>query len=275
MKHIILIILILISSTAYSEQSKEFFDSLKKNNIEKAKILIAQGIDPTENLWTAVRWNNTELVNLLIKKGAKPTEDNILVVAINVDTDILEVLIENGANVNFIEPPYEFSILGNAARETGAWVESEIKAGRYSGPTPDRLRTVKLLVQAGADINHVDKFNDSPLRLAVAANNSEIAKFLIGKGANINQYDDQGYQNGYSIIMEAIYWYGLHKDLSVIEALLKAGANPNEKGPGHRIECIPDRDCIWKGYTLLDWANENGYKDVEVLLKKYGAKNDS
>lgn len=48
------------------------------------------------------------------------------------------------------------------------------------------LQTVEELINAGADVNFVDKYdrNETPLHVAVTASNARLAELLLAKGAN-------------------------------------------------------------------------------------------
>ena len=49
------------------------------------------------------------------------------------------------------------------------------------------LKCVQALIEAGADVNYVDKDGDTALMAAASEGHTEIVKLLVEKGANVNQ----------------------------------------------------------------------------------------
>jgi len=49
------------------------------------------------------------------------------------------------------------------------------------------MEGVKILVEAGADINYVDEFNQSALRTACLGNQIEIVKYLLDRGVEFRK----------------------------------------------------------------------------------------
>ncbi|KAK9883902.1 hypothetical protein WA026_004844 [Henosepilachna vigintioctopunctata] len=112
------------------------------------------------------------------------------------------------------------------------------------------LGVVKILVQAGADVNHATKTNSTPLRAACFDGRLDIARYLIKHNADIN------IANKYNNTCLMIAAYKGHVD--VVSFLLENGANPDEKAL-----------C---GATALHFAAECGHADVVKELLKYNAK---
>ena len=50
----------------------------------------------------------------------------------------------------------------------------------------NKFETIKFLVKNGAILNKFDKYNTSPLQLAIEKENKEVIQFLLEKGADIN-----------------------------------------------------------------------------------------
>ncbi|XP_057318326.1 uncharacterized protein LOC130663224 [Microplitis mediator] len=171
---------LLIENKADVKAAPGFLNSLlhmaiKKNNFEILDILI--NIDPTEvypsygqpPLLTAVRENNFEMTRYLIKFGADVNTcyDYPLHIAVNNNNkNIVKLLIENKANVNFITES-GVSALGIAVEE-------------------ESFELVKILLDSGANINLSSDKDYSPLQHAIMKGNYRIAKYLINHGANIN-----------------------------------------------------------------------------------------
>ena len=87
------------------------------------------------------------------------------------------------------------------------------------------LDTVKFLIEKGADINQVDDSHNSALMLAVRDNHLEVVKYLVGKGADLEQRDE----GGYTALLLAV----AHGRINVVEYLIEIGADlqvQNEDG---------------------------------------------
>ncbi|QQV75360.1 hypothetical protein H6P87_00915 [Rickettsia tillamookensis] len=83
----------------------------------------------------------------------------------------------------------------------------------------DDLEEVHKLLQAGANPNTLDKYNNPCIRFAINNKNLDIVTALLEKGANPNAID----KNRDPIILEAIR----SRELDIINSLLEKGANPN------------------------------------------------
>lgn len=109
-------------------------------------------------------------------------------------------------------------------------VQGDIPAfGVYTKPLPDSFprdeskiaadqrvtkERMEAWLAAGADINQ-------ELANAVLANSQERVKFLVGKGADLNQLDNQGYA--------ALHSAARHRKHTLMSALIKLGSNINQR----------------------------------------------
>lgn len=112
------------------------------------------------------------------------------------------------------------------------------------------LAVVKMLVRAGADVNHPTKTNSTPLRAACFDGRLDIVKYLTDHSANIH------ITNKYNNTCLMIAAYKGHVD--VVQFLLELGANPDEKA-----------HC---GATALHFAAECGHVKIVQELLNHGAK---
>lgn len=162
--------------------------------------------------------------------------------AVRLDEEkVVRELLDQGADPNIGEAGYGESVLSRAARN-------------------GNLRMVKLLVERGADVNRA-RFceDDKPLHNAVRDDrNAEMVRYLIRKGANVNEQGDEG---GIPLF---------HATPQNTLILLEKGANPNF-------------DFEFGNYTPLAMCfnnyreNQDPDKDRKIMEKariliKYGAK---
>ena len=121
-------------------------------------------------LMLAVRKGYIDIVNIFLNDGAdvntKTDEgDTLLRMAIsNEHPETALLLIQNGADVNFIE---------KASYITPLW----LAAGR------GQTQVVELLLKYGADLNAKDKCGRTPLKRAMLGQHAETVAFLISQGA--------------------------------------------------------------------------------------------
>lgn len=185
----------------------------------------------------------------LLELGADPNKHNTydgstaLIHAAAIDNGdgdnsaFLELLIKHGADVNGVETGERE--VGNNIRKSPLLVASSDVS--QAGSPIDK---VKLLVEAGADVNYQDEFNHFPLREALIQKHYDVVLYLLQRGADYNRMlfergDFQG--NGKKIYIADILREQLsplaspqHKMKMEIVNFLKA------KGIDYREVPIPD-----------------------------------
>ena len=113
------------------------------------------------------------------------------------------------------------------------------------------LEKVKVLLQRHAEwLNSPDQNQKTPLHIALESGHAEIAKHLIGQGADINLKD----KNKASPLHNAAYL----GNLEIADLLLKKGAASLNEGN-------------FRGQTPLHFACERGHPEVVTLLLDAGA----
>jgi len=112
------------------------------------------------------------------------------------------------------------------------------------------VKTVALLITAGADVNKADGYGRIPLYLASWHGHTEIVRLLIAAGANVNKADMDG--------ETPLYRASWHGHTEIVRLLIAAGANVNK--------------AQWRGETPLYRATKKGHTEIVKLLIAAGAK---
>jgi hypothetical protein len=83
----------------------------------------------------------------------------------------------------------------------------------------EKLEQIYVYLQNRVDVNELDEYGFTPLIEAAIADNTEIAKLLLGYGADPNLQDMTG--------GTALHWAAENNNMTLARLLLKRGANPN------------------------------------------------
>lgn len=132
-----------------------------------------------------------------------------------------------------------------------------------------RLCIVQLLLDAGAAVNVLDRYNDSPVRAAAGAGNIEAVKVLLKAGADPNLLG--------SGTRSALFEAAIHGHGRIVQPLLQAGAHVEAATLGSRIRSYPVSTSGLvdvEGVTPLIAAAEMGHFQVVRLLVDAGADVD-
>jgi ankyrin repeat protein len=122
--------------------------------------------------------------------------------------------------------------------------------GTYDGPPAedsDHVKTLDMLLEAGADINAHSDRGYTALHYAASYGSHHTAKLLLERGADLNAQNKQG-QTPLHLAADTIVEMGL----GTVELLLKAGADPS----------IPDNS----GHLPIDVAQANGFQELARRL---------
>lgn len=228
--------------------------------------LLLQGCVSNDNEET----NKQEKGNVTVEKEVnEEVNEQLLQAAEDGKTDTIKNLINNGANINVQDSDGRTPIM----------------IATYNND----VETAKILIEAGADVNIQDNMKNSPFLYAGAEGYLEILKLTIEAGADptiTNRYggtalipaSEHGYVEvikelltntdidvnhindlGWTALMEAVILNDGNKtQQQVVQLLIDHGADVN----------IPDKNNV----TPLQHAQEKGFKEIEQILIKAGAK---
>lgn len=249
-------------------------DVVKRLIKARAKVAAANDYGATPLSEAAVVGNVTVL-EALLKAGAKVDAKNtegqtaLMVVSRTDNVEAARLLLKRGADVNEKEAwRGQTALMWAAAQKQPAMVAELVKAGarvnerslvnawerqvtseprfqnRPAGgmtallyaARQGCLECVKILIEAGADVNLADPQGVTPTIIATANFSFDVASYLLTKGANPNKWDWWGRTPLYLAVDLNTIPHGGRPDLpsldettsiALIEQLLKAGANPN------------------------------------------------
>ena len=196
---------------------------------------------------------NSEVVRLLLAAGLKPDQADmygdtaLMAAAAAGNPESVQLLLKDGANVNARNDRRQTALLSGSTGDSGFGI---LEADRMHTEIPDELvhrdQVVKLLIEAGADIEVHGWFGDT----ALFSLEPDAIRELIRHHANLESRNEYGETALIATVSEVI-----------AKLLIDAGANVNAK----------DED----GKTALIQAAENNYLDkLEVLLKVPGIRLD-
>ena len=201
------------------ELLKKIFDLIYRGRVQEAKQLIPKEyrhlplalVDPPGTRY----WGDVPLLHYAAMYG---------------HYDIIDYLLDGGANIDLRQLKYEYTPL-------------------YAAASRGRDKCCELLIARGANINSRSKWGKTPLSIALYNNHESTGKMLIRRGADINtrEYD------GWTPLHNAVYWH----HASVVKLLLL----------GVRVD-IKDRTGR-KGGTLLDLAKLDKNDEILSLLENH------
>jgi ankyrin repeat protein len=213
--------------------------NMAKNRLEIAVILIAAGADVN-----AVDDSGTTSLHMAVTGGLE---------------ELARLLIEYGADVNARTGYHELTPLHQASSgghlaiiklllEKGADVNSASAAGWTPLHAAKNRETAELLVNNGANVNAVSQKGLTPLSEAVSVGDVELARYLVGKGADVS-----------------------HKLTNTKRTLLHYAGSAATAAYLLSLGIGVDTRDTW-GYTPLHMAADMGNMDVAEFLINRGAE---
>ncbi|KAL5289064.1 FEM1B family protein [Megaselia abdita] len=193
-------------------------------------------------LMSTLKSFNPEVCSLVLNISFPESDGNcftpLAIAAINNRILVVQSLLDNFK--------FNFEALSDVNFDNIVYDASALWCAVFSG----NLEIVKLLVQRGAQVNHVTRSKSTPLRAACFQGRLDIVKYLVHHGADINMV------NNFNNTCLMISAHRGHKE--IVEYLLVEGAEPN-------CQAL----C---GATALHYAADNGSLEICQLLIEFGAE---
>lgn len=231
-------------------------ESIGRGDIDEIKRLIKAGVDVNVSnikgdfpLAIASEKRNKAIVELLLNNGADPNINDgepLISAILGGDFDIIEMLINAGANVN--------------EHKNSRWKSPLLLASEYSNDT-----AVKMLLEKGANPN-----NDTSLAEAVSRGEIDIVKMLLDAGVDVNKknIDGVGGDVGYAL-SNAVK----NCNYPIASLLIDRGANLEIQDVRMEYYLGSSPKIIIQG-TPLHYASYFGCNDIVKLLLKSGSHID-
>jgi quinoprotein dehydrogenase-associated probable ABC transporter substrate-binding protein len=249
---------------------------------EKLEQWLADGADPNQELSNAVNANDVERVKLLVKKGADVNQADpqgwtpLQNAARHRKDGMIKALIDLGADPNLPDASGLTPLVAAAMRDHVPSVKMLVASGadiEKAGPqgyrplalaiAESKYEAAKALIESGADVSAASGEDGlTPLMLIAAQTSpaegarflpgstrpSDIAKFLVERGADVNAQSKAG--------ITALMVAATHNSAPMIGLLMDADADPDVKNK--------------LGLTATDVAEKNGNLEAAQAIYVLG-----
>ncbi|CZR45737.1 uncharacterized protein FPRO_15087 [Fusarium proliferatum ET1] len=215
----------------------------------------------------AIRYNLQDLVQTLLNSGSVDLEDSInqldrslQIASIEGHCGMINLLIENGAEVNSIGGPFNTALQAAAFGGSKEAVQVLLDAGADINTAGGKLVSalfaashqghedvVALLIEHGAEVVKLGGLSSNPLRAAAEVGSDRVVRMLLENGADALEYDEFG--------LSVLSWAVISGSKTTVKSLADFG--------------VSSRAFIWPGLNLLHWFSlYGGEADVAGLLEK-------
>ena len=207
-------------------------------------------------LVTAILANNSDIVKYLLERGANPNCSQCLHHAVSEGKqNLCQLLISHGAKVDAInshcETPLVTAILANNSDMVKYLLESGANPNcsqcLHHAVSEGKQNLCQLLISYGAKVDAINSHCETPLVTAILANNSDMVKYLLERGANPNcsQCLHHAVSQRNKNLCQLLISHGakvdalnacnttplnqaiLQNDLDIVECFLESGVDPN------------------------------------------------
>jgi ankyrin repeat protein len=159
----------------------------KMEVIDLISVLLAHGANPNHQLKAPTLQRHHDAGDRALGAGSTP----LMRAAKVPDVPVMRLLLANGADAKLTQPNGTSALLFAAGLSRGG----SIGVGRArSGTAQDAIEAVKLLLDAGLDINETNNQGQTPLHASVTSitDMNGLIRFLVARGANPNLKDRRG-----------------------------------------------------------------------------------
>ena len=202
------------------------------DSLDLARKLLAKGADPNARM---TREPSDGARNVLTRIGSTP----FLQAAKLGDIPYMRLLLEHGADASIKTEEGATPLM--AAAGVGIW-----QVGESAGSNEDAFEAVKLSFEAGNDVNAVDTNGYTALHGAAHRGSTDIVRFLVEKGANLNAVNALGWTPW--IIADGVFYPNTYNRrpeaarlLQELGADLKAGKRRPEDLPPSEESALASR----------------------------------
>lgn len=184
-----------------------------EGNVEAAKLLLSHGADVNGGAegwdWRPIvhaAWNNRiEMVKLLIQHGADVTRTGgqpVHYAGQRRHKEVCRILVEAGAIDDLIDPPdpdvisvfraaysYDSKALAEILKSKPGLADARDVDGRapmHEAGTNGAFQVVKVLINAGADVNAKNDSGETPVQRAAAHGHRDVVRLLVDAGAEVD-----------------------------------------------------------------------------------------
>lgn len=237
-----------------------------KNNTGIMKRLIAHGADINAEahngdtaLCLSAKRGHIETAILLIQHGAGVNHPSskgrypLIAAANKGKRAMVEFLLEAGANPNIVD----------------SYGQTAINSALYCRDDQATIEVIKLLLDAGTDVNKQDKGGRTPLHRAAISHRPEHVLCLLKYGADVNAATMQGQTPLYRAVIDCRL---SNPQKKVVEILLKSGARVDIEDGKYQHGTPLDRVRKWK---VRDEEGQRYRNEIIQLLQRYQRNNDS
>lgn len=233
-------------------------DAVKESNISMVKKILIMGADPnaeddsTSALYISVSRKDAELVKILIKygldlKNCPYASEAFSLAASNFDLEIVKLLVQAGIDINagdsltplhhacsrYRDDPLNgyltIQYLISKGADVNAICRNDLNRKEEilcEAVACDDPKLVKLLLDAGTDVNTLNVYHATPLMVAAGMKNKntkKIIQLLLKYGADVNVKQGGGETALYNVL------YHHNPDPEIIKSFIQKGAIVHEK----------------------------------------------
>ena len=198
--------------------------AIKNEQVEEIKSILSVGVQLNEKnyLNQAINTANIEIIKLLVEAGIDVNRKDPLSNAIGEEQfETVKILLDKGADPNYEEYLHKMLEAGNV-EITRLLIDAGAKPHEFDlffAIQSKKPEIVRILLDAGVSVK--GKKNIEPIILAVEIDNLEMIKMLVEAGAEINVIKDNGQTPLYMAL-------GVNEDFNpnipIVEFLLENGA---------------------------------------------------